>query len=74
MYKAFMFNGVLANEIEAKIQRNFAGKDVELPIRELPNKGTPENPIVLHGTTKQRVEQVRKSLGYDKNWQPKADK
>ena len=36
-------------------------------------KGTPDNPIVLHGTTDEMREQIRKSLGYDENWQPKYD-
>jgi fructose/tagatose bisphosphate aldolase len=36
-------------------------------IRGLPEKGTPDNPIVLHGTNDEMREQIRKSLslGYD---------
>jgi hypothetical protein len=72
MDKAFNFRGKFTSDIAKKVFEDFGNKKVNLLIRELP-KGTPDNPIILHGTTDEMREQIRKSLGYDENWQPKAD-
>jgi hypothetical protein len=71
MDKAFNFRGKFTSDIAKKVFEDFGNKKVNLLIRELPEKGTPDNPIVLHGTTDEMREQIRKSLGYDEIGNPR---